>query len=117
MRNVYIDESICSKLINDIIARIDTNFSGSYQECKKTGKNHVIEQICNSIIGTTRTTRLGPLPAQEIQNEIHNRMEERVSRNQPIEVTISWGCTKTWSILQSRIDLAELFTLYQLKSL
>ena len=71
------------------------------------------ETILNTIIGTSRTIRLGALPSEEVRNDILNRIRYKIERNEPIILTSAWGAMKTISSYSRQVDLSEWLAINQ----
>lgn len=101
MREVY---KICTEYIDGIYSQIHYN--------PISGKS-IEETIFNTLVGSSRTIRLGSKPSEETKREILKRIREKVEKNMPLEVTSAWGAIKTISSEDRGVDLAEYVTLNQ----
>jgi hypothetical protein len=83
----------------------------------KYNTNTKILKILDILIGTSRSTRLGPKPLPEALDIIGKRMKLKIQSELPINIPICFGCKKTWRLCQPGVDIAELFTILQLLKL
>ena len=95
---------ICTKYLDELLKKIN---------CVPIKGADLEHTILRTLIGTSRTTRLGPMPSAETNKEILNRIHEKVKQNSPLEVTSAWGAIKTIPSKDKGVDLAELLTLKQ----
>lgn len=73
--------------------------------------------ILNTLSGSLRTTRLGAAPTIETNNEIIKRIQYKIKRNEPIELTSAWGAMKTIPSSVRGVDLAELLAIRQFNAI
>lgn len=76
-------------------------------------KSTLAETILGIFVGTTGTTRLGPEPSLNTKQEVLRRIQYKLDRNEPFEVSCAWGAIKTVSSDIKSVDLAELLTFSQ----
>jgi len=103
-----------SNIIDKYVEEIQSINAPSSERSKKYSVNTKISKILEILIGTSRTTRLGPKPLNETIDIIINNIKQKINNNLPLNIPICFGCKKTWKLCQPGIDIAELFTILQI---
>lgn len=80
------------------------------------GGETLTEAILRRLQGSSRNLRLGSMPSQETQGTIRANIESKVVSRAPLEVTCSWGATKTFLGGDGSVDFAEFLAFMQLES-
>lgn len=76
-------------------------------------KANLAETVLGIFVGSVGTTRLGNEPSLETKAEVLRRIQFKLDRNEPLEVSCAWGAIKTVSSDIKKVDLAELLTFSQ----
>lgn len=103
-----------SNIIDKYVVEIQSMYHPSREESTKHSINTKIAKILEILVGTCRSTRLGPKPLNETLEIISENIRLKIKNRLPLNATICFGCKKTWKLCNPGIDLAELFTFLQL---
>ena len=106
-----------SNTIDKYIVEIQSINLPSSDKSKKYSINTKVSKILEILVGTSRSTRLGPKPLDETLEIIGENIKLKIKKGMPLNITICFGCKKTWKLCQPGIDIAELFTILQLLKL
>lgn len=71
------------------------------------------EIILNTLVGTSRTTRLGPRPDRDTLSVLSDNIRYKVHKGEPLEITSAWGACKTSPGYSHGADIAEVLALQQ----
>lgn len=71
------------------------------------------EKILNTLVGTSRTTRLGPRPDEDTLRVIGGNIKQKIRTGEPLDITSAWGARKTLPGYEHGADLAEILALDQ----
>lgn len=86
------------------------SFATKSQEYKSASLEYRVFQY---LVGTTRSSRLGPFPSDETVKVICKNIKEKIQKNQPIQIVSAWGAKKTFPKSEQQVDIAEYFALLQ----
>lgn len=70
-------------------------------------------KIFQHLVGSSRSSRLGPVPSEEVVKTICNNISKQVKQGLPIQIVSAWGAKKTIIEAEQQIDIAEYFALLQ----
>jgi hypothetical protein len=71
------------------------------------------QKIFQCLVGSARSSRLGPAPSLEVTKIICSNIKEQIKKGLPIQIVSAWGAKKTIIGVDQRVDIAEYFTLLQ----
>lgn len=113
-QNEMISIEHVKQIIEKYIQEIQSLNVSSREKSIKYCINTKISKILEILVGTCRSTRLGPKPLTETLEIIGENIKLNIQNRLPINATICFGCKKTWKLCQPGVDIAELFTFLQL---
>ena len=70
-------------------------------------------RIFKRLVGTTRTSRLGPFPESDVVETVCGNIGEKIRNGEPIQIVSAWGAKKTLPGANQQVDIVEFFTLLQ----
>lgn len=106
-----------SRIIDERILEIQSINLPSKEKTIKYSIDTKILKILEILVGTCRSTRLGPKPLNETLGIIGVNIRLKIQNGLPLNATICFGCKKTWKLCPPGVDIAELFTFLQLLKL
>ena len=112
-----ITRKIAQQVLDKYIQKIQSLNLLPQEKSINDSNNIKISKILKILVGTCRSTRLGPKPLPDTLDIIRDNINLKIKNELPLNVAICFGCKKTWKLCQPGVDIAELFTLIQFLNL